>query len=56
MYVIIFDARRTYELEVLKTCMTFSGVTEGGSCPRAQQVRGRKTAWPKIFYDKRPQN
>ena len=28
-----------------------SGVTEGGSCPRAQQVRGRKTAWPKIFYD-----
>jgi len=22
-----------------------------GSCPRVQQARGRKTAWPKLFYD-----
>ena len=25
------------------------GGAEGGSCPRAQQLRGRKIAWPKYF-------
>ena len=39
-------------LHVVRVCVTFSGVTNRGrrgSCPRAQQARGRKTASPKIL-------
>jgi len=28
-----------------------SGVTEGGQLPPGAAGKGRKTAWPKIFYD-----
>jgi len=38
-------------LGVSQTLWRNRGGQRGGSCSRAQQVRGRKTAWPKMFFE-----